>query len=98
MIDFWLGLLYLLVTLTLVSAVGSWLRSLVLRDPDSYSHHGVPARGIAVGVTVLLVLVLAVCSTGGLVSMLINTIAILLVVAAIAAITGGSGVLRKLRK
>ncbi len=98
MVNFWLCLLYLLVSLTLLAAIGSWLRSLSLRDPATYVHHGVPARAIAVCVTLLLILVLGLTSMDGLVPMFIDTIAVLLVVASVAALIGGSGVVRKLKK
>jgi len=94
MADFWLITLYVLVAATLLAAVGSWVRSLLMRDPSSFVHHRVPARKIAVGVTLLLALLLFLTSWGGVVDMLVSTIFLMVLVAGVASVIAATGVLR----
>ena len=97
MTDFWLITLYMLVVVTLLAALISWGRSLLLRDASSFVQHHIPVRRIAAGVTILLALVLFLTSWSGLVNMLVYTIFVMIVVASVACIVSASGVLRKWR-
>ena len=93
--DILLILLYVLVTVSLLLSIGSWLRSLYLRDSSSRTHHRIPVLRLQQAVAVLLTAVLLLTSWTGVVEMWLQTIGVMLLVAMIVTLVGATGVLRK---